>query len=430
MIHLSLLKIVGVFLFVGLFYLSLFASMQKTWAVTCSQGPNGYAAWCSGAYGCASGPNREVRTQNCINYCNQCGQCPCPAAPPPPPACSFPGTCQYAGCGAGGYMNATCGNPYMNCCIPPNACTGTPGGVCVGASSGGVAPCPAGKSYNTSLSCNSFYLVCCTGGGAGGGPGGGGPGGGPPPPPPTYNVTGRVYQAIAGNPGVGGVKVDMIVRSTGRVYESQYTNGNGNYAIVGYLAGNYAVRVNVPGSYTNTTPTTVNISFGPSRTVNFGIVRLYTISGNVFNDVNKNRVKDGGEANVSGISMSASGGNLAVNSGAGTYTITNLLAGTYNVYYTTSPLPAGYFMTWPRNGNPSPFLQITVGPNCGNNVQTYGLTCNNGDVSNANFGISNSEPWWQSYGLNIRIDDGFDDKIPINPLYPPYASVSDQVNGF
>lgn len=179
------------------------------------------------------------------------------------------------------------------------------------------------------------------------------------------------------------------------------------------------------------------------HTIRFSMAQLFSISGNVFDDVNKNRIKDSTngvpEANISGITMDSrggisNGGTMSVDSKAGTYTVRDLRAGTnrkdatYTISY-TSPYPTGYFLIYPLNGPPSS-LDITVGPKCRTfNNLTYGLTCNNGDVSNANFALSNSMPWIQGYGFDMRMDDGFDDKIPANPIYPAYASYSDQVNG-
>jgi len=161
---------------------------------------------------------------------------------------------------------------------------------------------------------------------------------------------------------------------------------------------------------------------------------VFSISGNVFNDINKNRIKDStngvAETNItSGIAITATVGNFNVNSASGTYSINNLLSGTYTVSY-ISPLPIGYILIYPLNG-PPPQHNITVGPNCNQTVNLIlSSTCSNGNIENANFAISNSIPWMQGYGFNMRLDEGFEDKIPTNPIYPPYASVLDQLNAF
>ncbi|MBU3979109.1 hypothetical protein KJ980_05450 [Patescibacteria group bacterium] len=87
----------------------------------------------------------------------------------------------------------------------------------------------------------------------------------------------------------------------------------------------------------------------------------YTVSGNIFIDVNKNKLKDGGESNYAAaaptITINPNVGTINTLAN-GTYTITNLPAGTYTVSYTS--LSAGYFMVWPK----PPSFQVTVGPSC------------------------------------------------------------------
>lgn len=250
-------------------------------------------------------------------------------------------------------------------------------------------------------------------------------------PPPRYNITGVVFLdnnrngvRDGGEPGDAGTTIVMSGRSSG----SRTSNGSGNYAFNSFLAGNYALTIAMPAGYINTTPVRRTTSLGPSRTINFGIVQIYDITGNVFNDVNKNRYKDStngvAEVNISGITMSATAP-INVNSGAGTFAMNGLFAGTYTVRY-TSAMPAGYFLIYPRNG-PPPAFSVTVGPSCTVD-RTSGATCSDGSVNNLNFAISNSIPWMQSYGLSMRIDNGFDDVIPATPLYPPYASVADKLN--
>ncbi|MGH7204431.1 MAG: SdrD B-like domain-containing protein [Candidatus Levyibacteriota bacterium] len=89
--------------------------------------------------------------------------------------------------------------------------------------------------------------------------------------------------------------------------------------------------------------------------------KTYTIQGSIFNDVNKNGIKDAGETNFIGIStITASQGNVTTNAD-GTYIITNLVAGTVTISYLS--LPTGYNITYPLNG-PPPSFQVTVGPGC------------------------------------------------------------------
>ena len=261
-------------------------------------------------------------------------------------------------------------------------------------------------------------------------PGGGGGGG---TPPPRYTISGQIFVDTNRNlirDGVEPAYQGASIRLTGRASATRTSNSSGNYSFGNLLAGTYYVTLSVPSGFVNTTPVQQTMTVGPNRPGrNFGIVNIYSISGSVFNDISKNRLKDTGETKDWGgnIAINTSGGNLSINQSTGDFTITNLFAGTYNVSY-TSAIPAGYFMIFPLNG-PPPSLSLTVGANCPNQVNlTAGHRCTNGNLSNTNFAISNSIPWMQSYGLSLRLDEGFEDKIPATPLYPPYASVADTIN--
>jgi hypothetical protein len=92
----------------------------------------------------------------------------------------------------------------------------------------------------------------------------------------------------------------------------------------------------------------------------------YTISGNIFNDYNKDGLINNGETNNN------SPFSLAINPNAGTITtnldgtnsITDLPPGTYTVSYLS--LPSGYRLTSPLNG-PPPSFQVIVGGSCNTN---------------------------------------------------------------
>lgn len=335
-----------------------------------------------------------------------------------------------------GYLQdgSTCEKGYYrqgNTCYPAPSCGGSASG-----GSWGTCSTPSygnGVCQNTSQSCPGFYvsgycpgpnnIQCCVN--------------------PRFTISGQVFldtnrngsKDIGENFYTAGVNL-LLAKITSSTTTNTLTNGtNYDYIFTNNLPGSYYVNITLPPGYVNTTPVrqSANIT-NANRTINFGITPLYTITGNVFNDMNKSRIKDIISINnpvmepniTSGIAISRSpaSGTLAVNSAAGTYSITNLLAGTYTVSY-TSALPGGFFMIAPLNG-PPPQLRLTVGPTCPINISlSFGASCNNGNIVNANFAISDSIPWMQSYGLNVRIDEGFEDKIPVSPLYPPYASVAD-----
>jgi len=168
------------------------------------------------------------------------------------------------------------------------------------------------------------------------------------------------------------------------------------------------------------------------------VIPYYTISGNVFVDVNSDGI-DNGEGNYGGaITITSSGGQTAVypdpnNAVTGSYQIPNLPAGTYTITYTNPPIANGYRVTYPGSaGNPQ-FI-VTVGPSCNaNDTRTPAnlvAACDpsgNGNVIRLNFAITNTNPWMQSIGgditgVNFSTNGGFSDSIP-SGASQPYASV-------
>jgi hypothetical protein len=145
---------------------------------------------------------------------------------------------------------------------------------------------------------------------------------------------------------------------------SATTDTNGNYSIPNVPEGTETVKLTLPASYTNTTPTMQTISLIQNQSVNFGIIPTYTISGNVFVDTNRNGVKDTGEGNYSAaiITLSGSATGTTLSNVTGNYSFTGLLAGTYTV---TVTVPPGYTNTSPT-------------------TQTFTLSSN----QTANFGIA------------------------------------------
>lgn len=197
---------------------------------------------------------------------------------------------------------------------------------------------------------------------------------GPPPTPtptpvPTYNVTGNVFIDAdrdgikdAGEGNYSGARVTY----TGGSSNYTFTNGSGNYTLDNMIAGNYAISLTVPSGYTNTTPLAQNVTLGPGAVVNFGIGQLYVITGNVFIDGNKNRIKDGSDANhfMTPIITATRNGlpiGTVQTSPGGYYQIRDLTPGSVTV--TFSSLPVDYYMTHPLNG-PPPAFQVIVGPGC------------------------------------------------------------------
>jgi hypothetical protein len=178
----------------------------------------------------------------------------------------------------------------------------------------------------------------------------------------------------ASESGYSGVTVRMTNSANSAVLNTT-TNSTGSYTVQMNGTGTFCIAMpTVPNGYTATTtqgPTRCTTITGSGNTntnsVNFGIasnIVTYTIIGSVFNDYNKNGVKEVDEPNYNGTpNVTASRGTVTNNSN-GTYSIANLDAGTVIVSYTS--LPAGYTMTYPLNGPPASF-QVTVGPGCNTN---------------------------------------------------------------
>lgn len=129
-----------------------------------------------------------------------------------------------------------------------------------------------------------------------------------------------------------------------------------------------------PGTFSSITNKNINNGNG---TLNIGDI-IYTptfsISGNVFNDYNKDGLKNNGEVNNTSpfsLSITPNAGTITTNAD-GTYSITGLAAGTYTVSYST--LPNGFRMTSPLNG-PPPSFTVTVGTGICNTNVAPGASC-------------------------------------------------------
>lgn len=146
------------------------------------------------------------------------------------------------------------------------------------------------------------------------------------------------------------------------------------------------------------------------------IVIRYSISGNIFIDTDNDTIKDVGESNYTAGSITVTSVNTSgtptgtITYSAGQYDVSNLLPGRYTVRYTS--LPTGYRMIYPLNG-PPPYFVVTVGPVCFVPDATTGASCTGlGNVQTLDFAISNSGPWIQTIGLDIRKDAGYTNFIP------------------
>lgn len=297
----------------------------------------------------------------------------------------------------------------------------------------GPTLCPSGQHLNCapvqSVQCvpNIGQVSCDTGGPLGGGPGG---------TSPRYEISGLVFKdnitingrRDAGEPIYQGASIRLTGSfSTDR---TDVSDSAGKYDFTNLRRGTYTARLTVPAGYKNTTTISRTYGFPPNRrNVDFGISPIYTVTGNVFIDLNSNGIKDAGEPNYTagGINITANSGSVAINQGAGTYTAGNLFAGTYKISY--AALPTNYQMSAPING-PPPSFNVTVGPSCSvAGSSSTGASCSGSNIINLNFAIKQFPTWVQTYGLDLRFDDGYTNLIPPSPTYPAYASVVDNVPG-
>lgn len=201
------------------------------------------------------------------------------------------------------------------------------------------------------------------------------------------------------------------------------TDSNGNVTFTQKAVGNYTITETVPANFqaTNATSQVAALTNNAGNaTINFYLTPLYSISGRVFNDTDKNQRYDSGDTGYGGGTIHITGPTAVTDmtaAGDGTWaTPTNLLSGTYTVSYTTS-LATGYTFTTPST------YSVTVGdptgsPDCatgGSLDATCGGT-NNGSIASLNVGLTNENAWEQSVCFDVRDDSGsYTDLIPAAP---------------
>ncbi|MEQ9480961.1 SdrD B-like domain-containing protein [Coleofasciculus sp. F4-SAH-05] len=124
---------------------------------------------------------------------------------------------------------------------------------------------------------------------------------------------------------------------------STTTDVNGNYSFTDLTAGTYTIReVQQTGwQQTTTNPSAINITSGTDTTeVDFGNFQLGTISGQKFEDIDGDGVKDAGEAGLASWTIFIDSDNDGVldagetsttTDASGNYSFTDLTAGTYTI---------------------------------------------------------------------------------------------------
>lgn len=239
---------------------------------------------------------------------------------------------------------------------------------------------------------------------------------------PTGAITGMIYEDkdLSSSLTTGDTPIaNMPVALSGSNLVKNLTttsDGNGNYGFYGLCSSNgknYTVSESTIPPWLLTTVGSYSIFVNNGVTYknnNFGNRYGYSVSGTVFNDINKNQLLDAGEKGItSGITITSSQGSVTTKPD-GTYSVVGILPGTADISY-TSPLPKGYITVYPKNG-PPPFFLATLGPACSVDGTTGGTCDNKGNITGLNFAISNSIPWLQTYGLDVRFDNGLTDTLP------------------
>ncbi|RRR71813.1 MAG: hypothetical protein EI684_10980 [Candidatus Viridilinea halotolerans] len=289
-----------------------------------------------------------------------------------------------------------------------------------------------------------------------------------------------------GEVGRAGVTVRLRSADNTTTISTTTTDANGIYTFTGLISATYRVAIDVPTGFVSTRDTTVdtpnpnaninnedngvgtatgtatsnqfNLTPGVTAisntvttatgstynpTLDFGIVRYYSLGNRVWNDVNNNGVQEGTEAGINGVSVRlylADGVTRAsridgvqvadvTTAGGGYYRFDNLPPGDYIVeirstnFTGTNPL-RGYLSSTGFNGTTNPY-EPAPGPN--NNVDeddngtTIGNVVRSGIVSLGD-GTGTEEPVAESGGgasgapdnqSNLTVDFGF---VPVYSL--------------
>src|SRR5581483_8487050 len=267
---------------------------------------------------------------------------------------------------------------------------------------------------------------------------------------PLGNVTVNVYNDADGNgfqdPGDSGISNVQVYESNVGTLNNTASDGTYIWPAVPNSNGQY-IRVTIPSGYAVSTPPVAPGSIQSSAGTTYGYwyhdqyfqnyilnvgLRKNSVSGKVYLDYNKTH-KSTGQSNYTGpITIEAHNtgtdallDSYTCSSGCdGTYKLSNLPVNTqFYVRYTN--LPAGYTATYP-SGTP---LQMIggVGASCTTSGDSFEpAVCTNGELTNLNFGITDAVPWFQGVSGDMRLDPGYNDPVPNDPVTPnpnPYVSL-------
>ena len=224
-----------------------------------------------------------------------------------------------------------------------------------------------------------------------------------------------------------------LLGADGNVVATTKTDADGNYSFTGLDAGTYTVKVTKAGDIAELTQTedpdgtkdnasgaiTLNADNPVRENVNFGYIKKHAISGNVYLDQNRDKTKNTGDIDLSGVTVNLldKDGNVVGTTTTdkdGNYSFTGLNDGTYTVQVDkTGPLADKEQTEDPSGKTDSRSQAIT-------------FTRTDPDVTNVNFGyaedytvsgtvykdkdrsesLNNSEPGFDGITVNLLGEDG------------------------
>jgi hypothetical protein len=183
--------------------------------------------------------------------------------------------------------------------------------------------------------------------------------------------------------GIAGVKVYLDANGNDRFDSGEgwtTSDSAGRYTLAAPVAGTYTVRMVTPKGMVRSTPTAgkyvVTLRAGQSVTGrDFGATPAGSISGRVFNDLDRDGVKDAGEGGAAGFRVYLdannngrfdSGETSVLTGSGGTYTFANLRPGLHVVRYAG---PAGW-----RLSSMYGYYTITLGVGQNRSAVNFGFT--------------------------------------------------------
>ena len=224
-----------------------------------------------------------------------------------------------------------------------------------------------------------------------------------------------------------------LLGADGNVVATTKTDADGNYSFTGLDAGTYTVKVTKAGDIAELTQTedpdgtkdnasgaiTLNADNPVRENVNFGYIKKHAISGTVYLDQNRDKTKNTGDIDLSGVTVNLldKDGNVVGTTTTdkdGNYSFTGLNDGTYTVQVDkTGPLADKEQTEDPSGKTDSRSQAIT-------------FTRTDPDVTNVNFGyaedytvsgtvykdkdrsesLNNSEPGFDGITVNLLGEDG------------------------